>query len=512
MSAPVASAPVPTSLEFVELSKEFPGVRALDGVSFAVRGGSVHALMGENGAGKSTLLKILSGAYQPTAGSVRIDGESRVFASTAEAIAAGVAVIYQELHLVPEMTVAENLLIGRYPRRGFLIDRAAMRAEAARLLALIGETFSPDTKLGRLSLAQRQMVEIAKALGRGARVVAFDEPTSSLSAKETARLFAIIRDLKARGHAILYVTHRMDEVYEICDAATVLRDGRHVVTHDSLASVTRDQLVKSMVGRELTNVYNYRPRDHAADGLTVRELNGPGLRGPISFSVARGEILGFFGLVGAGRSELMRLVCGAVAPEGGEVWVRGERLHGGSPREAIRAGLVFCPEDRKKEGIVAIRSVAENINLSARRSRLRAGAFLDTAWEKKNAAEQIARLRVKTASAATLIGTLSGGNQQKAILARWLSENVRAIVLDEPTRGIDIGAKSEIYALIHDLAASGVAVLIVSSELPEVLGISDRVFVMREGAVSAEFARGAATPEAVLRAALPVGGPAEVAA
>ena len=505
---PIAAAvPATTSLEFVALAKEFPGVRALDGVSFAVRGGSVHALMGENGAGKSTLLKILSGAYHATSGSVRLDGAERVFASTAEAIAAGVAVIYQELHLVPEMTVAENLLIGRYPRRGPLLDRAALRAEAARLLALVGEDISPDTRLGRLSIAQRQMVEIAKALGRGARVVAFDEPTSSLSAKETARLFEIIRDLKARGHAILYVTHRMDEVYEICDAATVLRDGRHVVTHDSLASVTRDALVKSMVGRELTNVYNYRPRLQRPDGLEVAGLAGPGLRAPVSFSVKRGEILGFFGLVGAGRSELMRLVCGAVEPTAGEVRIHGEKLSSGSPRTAIRAGLVFCPEDRKKEGIVAVRSVAENINLSARRSRLRAGLFLDFTWEERNAREKIASLRVRTASAETLIGTLSGGNQQKAILGRWLSENVRVIVLDEPTRGIDIGAKSEIYALIHELAETGVAVVIVSSELPEVLGVSDRVIVMREGLVSAEFTREAATPEAVLRAALPTGNP-----
>jgi L-arabinose transport system ATP-binding protein len=426
-----------------------------------------------------------------------------VFASTAEAIAAGVAVIYQELHLVPEMTVAENLLLGRYPRRGLLLNRAALRVEAERLLALVGEDISPDEKLARLPLAQRQMVEIAKALGRGARVVAFDEPTSSLSAKETQRLFAIIRDLRARGTAILYVTHRMDEVFEICDAATVLRDGRHVVTHDPLAGVSRDALVKSMVGRELTNVYNYRPRTHAADGLDVRALAGPGLKEPVSFSVARGEILGFFGLVGAGRSELMRLLCGAVAPTAGEVRIHGAVVPGGSPRTAIRAGLVFCPEDRKKEGIIAIRSVAENINLSVRRTRLRAGMFLDRGWEKANAREQIARLGVRTASPETLIGLLSGGNQQKTILARWLSEKVRVVVLDEPTRGIDIGAKSEIYALIHDLAAAGACVVVVSSELPEVLGIADRIIVMREGLIAAEFPRAAATPEAVLHAALP---------
>jgi L-arabinose transport system ATP-binding protein len=491
------------ALGFDGLAMEFPGVRALDGVSFGVRGGSVHALLGENGAGKSTLLKILSGAYLPTAGTLCLEGDKKIFRSTAAAIAAGVAVIYQELHLVPEMTVAENLLLGRYPRRGAFLDRAALRTEAGRLLQLVGEDISPDARLGRLPLAQRQMVEIAKALGRGARVVAFDEPTSSLSEKETRRLFAIIRDLRVRGHAILYVTHRLDEVFELCDAATVLRDGRHVVTHDALAGVTRDTLVRSMVGRELTDIYNYRPRAHAPGGLEVRGLAGPGLREPVSFSVARGEITGFFGLVGAGRTELMRLLCGAVLPTAGEVRVHGRPVQGGSPRTAIRDGIVFCPEDRKKEGIISVRSVTENINLSARRKHLRAGLFLDPGWERTNATAQIARLGVRTASPATLIGLLSGGNQQKAILARWLSEPVRVVVLDEPTRGIDIGAKSEIYALIQALAAAGTSVVIVSSELPEVLGIADRVFVMREGVIAAEFTRAAASPEAVLHAALP---------
>jgi L-arabinose transport system ATP-binding protein len=493
-----------SELEFAGLTKVFPGVRALDGVSFSVRAGSVHALLGENGAGKSTLLKILSGAHAPSAGELRIDGVARTFRSTAEAIAAGVAVIYQELHLVPEMSVAENLLLGRMPARSGFLRAGALRREAVRLLELVGEDLDPGVRLGRLPLAQRQMVEIAKALGRGARVVAFDEPTSSLSEKEAERLFAIIRDLKARGHAVLYVSHRMEEIYAVCDAATVLRDGRHVVTHGSLAAVARGELIRSMVGRELANVFNYRPRETQAGGLAVRGLSGRGLRAPVSFTVARGEIVGFFGLVGAGRTELMRLVCGAERAEAGEVCVDGRSVGTGDPRKAIRAGVMFCPEDRKQQGIVPDASVAENINLSARRSRLRAGLFLQPAWERRNAREQIGRLRVKTASPGTPIRLLSGGNQQKAILARWLSETVRVIVLDEPTRGIDIGAKSEIYALIHALAADGAGVVIVSSELPEVLGLSDRVVVMREGVVAAEFARAEATPEAVLRAALPV--------
>ncbi|HET7537725.1 MAG TPA: ATP-binding cassette domain-containing protein, partial [Candidatus Didemnitutus sp.] len=371
-------------------------------------------------------------------------------------------------------------------------------------LRLVGEAVSPSTKLGDLSLGQRQMVEIAKALGRGAKIVAFDEPTSSLSEKETRRLFEIIRDLRDRGHAILYVSHRMDEIYAICDAGTVLRDGRHVVTHEQLAGVPRGELVKSMVGRELAKIYHYEPRPQSAPGLSVRGLVGPGVREPVSFDVARGEILGFFGLVGAGRSELMRLLCGAVAPKAGEVKVHGATVATGTPRAAIRSGIVFCPEDRKKEGIIPVGSVAENINISVRRGHLRARLFLDGGWERRNVAEQITRWRVKTASPNTPIKLLSGGNQQKAILARWLSEHVKVVVLDEPTRGIDVGAKSEIYSLVHDLAASGACVIIVSSELPEVIGITDRIIVMREGAVSAEFARADATPEAVLHAALPV--------
>ncbi|MBL9208782.1 MAG: L-arabinose ABC transporter ATP-binding protein AraG [Opitutaceae bacterium] len=493
------------ALSFEALTMEFPGVRALDQVSFGVRGGSIHALMGENGAGKSTLLKILSGAYHPTAGSLRHGGVSKRFTSTAEALRAGVAVIYQELHLVPEMTVAENLFLGRFPRHLGFLDRGTLRKEAELLLRRVGQDISPDTRVGRLSLAQRQMVEIAKALGRGARTMAFDEPTSSLSARETGRLFEIIRELRDQGTAILYVTHRMEEVYDLCDAATVLRDGKHVVTHEVLTGVTRDALVKSMVGRELTNVYHYRPRPHAPGGLEVRGLFGPGLRVPVTFAVARGEIVGFFGLVGAGRTELLRLLCGVVPPVSGEVRIHGTTLVVDSPRAAICAGLVFCPEDRKKEGIIGVRSVAENINLSARREHLRAGAFIDSGWETRNAATQIERLGVRTASADTLIGLLSGGNQQKAILARWLSEPVRVLVLDEPTRGIDVGAKSEIYGLIHDLAAAGTSVVMVSSELPEVLGIADRVYVMREGLVSAELSRPKATPEAVMRAALPAG-------
>ncbi len=482
---------------------EFPGVKALDDVSFGVAAGSIHALMGENGAGKSTLLKILSGAYRPTSGGLAIDGTPRAFGDTADALTAGVAVIYQELHLVPEMSVAENLFLGHLPQRLGLVDRRALAAAARKQLELIGEAIDPATKLGRLSLAQRQMVEIAKALTRGARIIAFDEPTSSLSDREVRRLFAIIRDLRARGCAVLYVSHRMEEIFALCDRITILRDGRHVETA-ALATLTRDAVVQRMVGRELANIYNYTPRPVGGEGLAVEGVSGPGVTAPCSFAARAGEILGFFGLVGAGRSELMKLVFGAAPLATGRVRVGGREVTFTSPRDAIAAGVVLCPEDRKKEGIVPVRSVLENTNLSARRRRAHAGIFIDETWERTNAQQRIDQLRVRTPSWRQLIRNLSGGNQQKVILGRWLSEPVKVILLDEPTRGIDIGAKSEIYAIMQNLARDGVCVIMVSSELPEVLGVADRIAVMRQGRIAAVLDRADATEEKLLKLALPL--------
>ena len=492
-----------TALAFDRVSMEFPGVKALTDVSFDVRFGSVHALMGENGAGKSTLLKILSGAYRPTSGTVVIEGKPRAFADTSDALAAGVAVIYQELHLVPEMTVAENLFLGHLPQRLGLVNRRDLRTAARRQLDLIGEAIDPATKLGRLPLAQRQMVEIAKALTRGARIIAFDEPTSSLSDREVRRLFAIIRDLKARGCAILYVSHRMEEIFELCDRITVLRDGKHVETAE-LATLTRDAVVRRMVGRELADIYNYAPRPQRETGLIVDGVRGPGLAEPCSFEAKGGEIFGIFGLVGAGRTELLRLIYGAVPRTAGHIRVHGAEVRIAKPRDAIEAGIVLCPEDRKKEGIVPVRSVLENINLSARRRRARGGVLINEPWEASNAQERINQLRVRTPGARQLIRNLSGGNQQKVILGRWLSETVRVILLDEPTRGIDIGAKSEIYTIMQNLAREGVCVIMVSSELPEVLGVSDRIAVMRQGRIAAILNRGGATEETLLRLALPL--------
>lgn len=492
-----------SALTFDQVSMQFPGVKALDNVSFDVRPGSIHALMGENGAGKSTLLKILSGAYTPSGGSLQLDGQPRVFQDTSDALSAGVAVIYQELHLVPEMTVAENLFLGHLPQKFGIVDRRALAQAARAQLELIGEAIDPDTKLGRLSLGQRQMVEIAKALTRGARIIAFDEPTSSLSDREVRRLFSIIRDLRDRGCAILYVSHRMEEIFALCDRITILRDGRHVETSE-LSAITRDTVVQRMVGRQLADIYNYTPRPHAGPGLAVEGLGGPGLTEPCSFTVAQGEIFGFFGLIGAGRSELMKLLAGAIPRTTGRVTLAGQELDFASPREAIEAGVVLCPEDRKKEGIVPVRSVLENTNLSARRRKAHAGVLIDEAWEQANAKQRTEQLRVKTPSVRQLIRHLSGGNQQKVILGRWLSETVKVILLDEPTRGIDVGAKSEIYGIMQELARAGACVIVVSSELPEVLGVADRIAVMRQGKIAAILDRAEASEEKVLKLALPV--------
>ena len=490
-------------LEFAAIGKVFPGVRALDGITFGVAEGSVHALMGENGAGKSTLLKILSGAYQPTSGEVRLAGRPHTFRNTAEAIDAGIAVIYQELHLVPEMTVAENLYLGHLPARGGLVRRPELRAAAAKQLQLVGEEIDPDTKLGRLPIGQRQMVEIAKALTRGAKVIAFDEPTSSLSAREVKNLFRVIRELKAQGKVILYVSHRMEEIFEVCDAVTVFRDGRHVETFATMQGVTHEVLVKRMVGRDITDVYGWRPRPRGDVALELAGLAGPGLAAPVSLQVARGEIVGLFGLVGAGRTELLKLIYGAVPRAGGALRVAGAEIPVRRPSDAIAAGLMLCPEDRKKEGIVPVRDVQENVNLSARRNHAAGGFVINEPWERANVADKISRLRIRTPSPRQLIRNLSGGNQQKAILGRWLSEDIRVLLLDEPTRGIDVGAKREIYDIMYDLTDKGIGILMVSSDLPEVLGVADRVVVMRQGRISAALDRAGATPEQVLTHALP---------
>ena len=489
-------------LEFCAIGKQFPGVKALDDISFHCRAGEIHALMGENGAGKSTLLKILSGNYTPTHGEIRLKGQPVAFSSTTDALNAGVAIIYQELHLVPEMTVAENIYLGQLPQKRGLVNKKLLRYEAELQLKHLGLDIDPDTPLKYLSIGQWQMVEIAKALARNAKVIAFDEPTSSLSAREIEQLFRVIRELRAEGRVILYVSHRMEEIFALSDAITVFKDGRYVRTFDDMAQVDNEKLVQAMVGRDLGDVYGYSPRPHGAVRLKVDNVKAPGVKTPISLEVRAGEIVGLFGLVGAGRSELMKGLFGGTRITGGQLSLDGKPLTIRSPIDAIRAGIMLCPEDRKADGIIPVHSVRENINISARRKTLTAGCLINNGWESANADKHIRALNIKTPTAHQLIMNLSGGNQQKAILGRWLSEEMKVIMLDEPTRGIDVGAKHEIYNVIYALAKQGIAVLFASSDLPEVLGLADRVLVMREGALSGELSHDEATEEKALSLAM----------
>ncbi len=488
-------------LQFEGISKAFPGVQALKDVSFNVRGGSVMALCGENGAGKSTLLKALSGVHRPDEGRILVEGRPFAPKNPADGIAGGIAVIYQELHLFPDLSVAENLLAGHLPKKGVLLDQKKLHSEAERLLEMVGGGIHPRTRLGDLSIAKRQMVEIAKAISHDAQVIAFDEPTSSLSDREVDALFKLIHRLRDEGRAILYVSHRMSEILNICDAATILRDGRHVVTYETLDGISADTIITDMVGRSIEDVYSWRAREVSGDGLEIRQLSGPGIIEPVNLQIQPGEIVGLFGLVGAGRTELLHAIYGSAKAKG-EVRLSGAPMRSRTPLKSIEAGLVFCTEDRKKQGIFPIANIQDNINASIRRSFSPAGMFISESRERHHAQQQVERLKVKTPHLRQQIKNLSGGNQQKAILGRWLSGDVKAVLLDEPTRGIDVGAKSEIYQIIYGLAERGVAVLVVSSELPEVLGISDRIAVMCEGRLTGILNREEATQESVMRLAL----------
>lgn len=490
-------------LSFRGIGKTFPGVKALSDISFDCHAGQIHALMGENGAGKSTLLKVLSGNYAPSSGTMALRGEEVVFPDTTAALNAGVAIIYQELHLVPEMSVAENIYLGQLPHKGGIVNRSLLNYESRLQLEHLGLDIDPEMPLKYLSIGQWQMVEIAKALARNAKVIAFDEPTSSLSAREIDNLFRVIRELRDEGRVIIYVSHRMEEIFSLSDAITVFKDGRYVRTFSDMNEVDHDRLVQAMVGRELSDIYGWQPREYGPERLRLEDVKAKGVRAPVSLSVRSGEIVGLFGLVGAGRSELMKGLFGGTQITSGQVWIDGEPLKITKPAHAIAAGMMLCPEDRKAEGIIPVHSVRDNINISARRRHIHGGCLIDNAWEVRNADHHINSLNIKTPGAEQLIMNLSGGNQQKAILGRWLSEEMKVILLDEPTRGIDVGAKHEIYNVIYALAASGVAVLFASSDLPEVLGVADRILVMREGEIAGELLHDQADEQQALSLAMP---------
>jgi rhamnose transport system ATP-binding protein len=483
-------------------TKSFGAVRALVDGSVELRAGEVHALLGENGAGKSTLVKILAGVYQPDSGTLEVAGREVALHGPAAARAAGIAVIYQEPTLFPDLTVAENMFIGRQPlRSGRRIDRRAMRGEAAAIFKRLGVPLDPARIARGLSIADQQVVEIGKALSLDARVIVMDEPTAALSAAETGRLFDVIAALRAQGAAVLFISHRLEEVFTICERVTVMRDGSHVLTSD-LAGLTAADLVRAMVGRELAE----RPPEAGADTpgepvLTVERLTREGVFTDISFTVRAGEIVALAGLVGSGRSEVARAIFGIDRYDAGSVTVRGQHLRKASPTTAMAAGVGFVPEDRRQQGLVMDMSVEQNVALASL-GRLAKGGLIRASAERAMATDWAARLKIKYGRLTDPVSMLSGGNQQKVVLAKWLGRKPAALIVDEPTRGIDVGTKAEVHHLLAGLAKSGVGVLMISSELPEVLGVSDRILVMREGSLVAEFSHDSASEEAIMSAAM----------
>ncbi|CAH2776048.1 MAG: ABC transporter, ATP-binding protein (cluster 2, ribose/xylose/arabinose/galactose) / ABC transporter, ATP-binding protein (cluster 2, ribose/xylose/arabinose/galactose) [uncultured Paraburkholderia sp.] len=489
----------PAAREILQLKgvgKRFPGVVALDGIDLDLRSGEVHAVCGENGAGKSTLMKIISGQYRVDDGVMSYDGPPVQFSSTSEAQAAGIAIIHQELNLVLHLSVAENIYLAREPRRGPFVDYRTLNANAQRCLQRIGLNVSPTTLVGALSIAQQQMVEIAKALSLDARVLIMDEPTSSLTESETVQLFRIIRELRADGVAILYISHRLDEMAEIVDRVTVLRDGRHIATSD-FAATTINEIVARMVGRSLDDAYPPRVRAHDHVLLRVRDLQGSGSFGPVSFDLRKGEILGFAGLMGAGRTEVARAIFGAERPDSGSILLGDTPVHIGSPREAIRHGIAYLSEDRKKDGLALSMPVSANITLANVRAIASRG-FLRFSEETAIAERYVRELGIRTPTVRQIARNLSGGNQQKIVISKWLYRGSRILFFDEPTRGIDVGAKYAIYGLMDRLAADGVGVVLISSELPELLGMTDRIAVFHEGRITAVLDTGKTSQEEIL--------------
>ncbi|MGI5227557.1 sugar ABC transporter ATP-binding protein [Actinoallomurus sp. CA-142502] len=490
----------PPILALENVGKSFGAVQALRGVSLDLRGGEIHALAGENGAGKSTLVKILAGVHRPDEGTVLLDGRPREFRGPGDAQQAGVAVIYQEPTLFPDLSVAENIFMGRQPRASFgRIDRRALRAETARLFERLGVALDPDRPARGLSIADQQIVEIAKAISRDARVLIMDEPTAALSGNEVARLFTVSRTLQDQGCALLFISHRLEEIFEICQRVTTLRDGRLIATED-LDGLTPDDLVQRMVGRELDTLYPKQDTTLGDPVLEVSRLTREGVFTDVSFEVRAGEIVALAGLVGAGRSEVARAVFGIDRYDAGAVMVGGRRLPGGSPTAAMSAGIALVPEDRRQQGLVMDGSIERNIGLT-QLSSLRRGPVISRKVERDRAADWAIRLQLKYARLSDTVGVLSGGNQQKVVLAKWLSTEPVALIVDEPTRGIDVGTKAEVHRLLSQLAADGLAVLMISSDLPEVLGMADRVLVMHEGRLAAEIPRDEATEETVMAAA-----------
>lgn len=491
------------NLQAIHIDKRFPGVNALTDVSIDFYPGEVHALLGENGAGKSTLIKILSGVYTPTSGKVVFEGNEMHFTAPGEALDKGIAVIHQELSIANDLTVAENVFLGAEPRinNGPLLDRAKMNRDTQALLDYMKVTNIKATDIARdLTAAQQQMVEIAKVISKKAKVVIMDEPTSSLSEHEINALFEQLDNLRNNQVTVIYISHRMAEIFRMCDRATILRDGCKVKTC-MIKDTTESEIVNSMVGREIKDYYNRQAHTPGKEMLRVEGLTRKKEFKDISFTAYAGEILGFYGLVGAGRTEVMETVFGARRADAGKIFVEGKEVHFRSPKDAIEHNLGMVTEDRRRTGLMLQATLRHNIVLPSLPYHHRRFGFLDNKWETDIAQEMTQKLRVKTPSIQTIIANLSGGNQQKVILAKWLIANSKILILDEPTRGIDVNAKSEFYALMNDFVADGGCIIMVSSELPEMLGVADRIIVMREGVQGGEISGADATEQSVIQLA-----------
>jgi rhamnose transport system ATP-binding protein len=494
------SASVLPVLQLDGIRKVFPGVVALDRVDFDLLPGEVHALVGENGAGKSTLIKVVSGVYRADAGTLRFLGQPVSIPTPRAAQELGIAVIYQETALFPDLTVLENLFMGAFLLRGRLVDWARMRRDAQAVLDSLEVTLELDEPVGRLSAAQQQLVEIARALLREARVLIMDEPTAPLTQKDVGTLFRLIRQLKARGVGIVYISHRLEEVFEVADRVTVLRDGRHILTAP-VGAVSGEDLIRHMVGRTLGTLFPKAEVRAGAPILEVQGLNKLGVLRDISFQVRQGEIVGLAGLVGSGRTTLAHALFGIEPPDRGRVLVGGREVRISHPAHAIEMGIIYIPEDRQTQGLILPFPVRANLSMVILRRLSRLG-FIDGSAEEAVAREFVSRLDIRTPGIDTVVGNLSGGNQQKVVVGKGLASDPRVLIMDEPTRGIDVGAKAEIHRLVSDLARRGLGILLISSELPELLGMCDRVLVMHRGRITGELARAEASQEKVMTLAM----------
>ncbi|MDR6867467.1 ribose transport system ATP-binding protein [Microbacterium resistens] len=495
---PASEAPTTTRIEVTvsEITKQYPGVQALDGVSLDLRPGEVHAIIGENGAGKSTLIKVLAGAVAPTSGTIVVDGVEHDGLTPALAQDLGIAVIYQEFTLVPTLNAAENVFLGHYVRRGPVLDRKTMNAKAAQLFARLGVTIDPRALVETLTTGYQQIVEIAKALSRDARLLIMDEPSAPLTASEVEAMYRVVDALRAEGMTIVYISHRMEEIFRLSDRVSVLRDGKYIATHVT-AETSRRELIRLMVGRELSEGYPERASAPGEVSLRVSGVSGNGVH-DISFEARSGEILGFAGLIGAGRTELMEVLFGAKPIEAGEVTLHGRSVVSRSPIQAIGNRIALVPEDRKRHGLVLAFSIQQNITLPLLKKRLSRGTVISPKAERALTASYMEDLRIKAPSGMEIVGNLSGGNQQKVVLAKWLATDPEVLIFDEPTRGIDVGARAEIYLIMNRLAEAGKTILMISSDMEELIGMSDRVIVLREGIQEGTIAKGDITQEAVL--------------